>query len=86
MNLHEILTRLAARARAEQAPTVDVAEQVLQRLQTVERWYVAEGPFAFVAALSSAAAACMAVASVLLYRMGTEPLKELAEAISWVGQ
>jgi hypothetical protein len=79
---------LAARARAENPPNVDVAHKVLHILSTgqVEPVTVSEKPWMWLAALSSAVAVPAAVFVFTIYFSNTEPLIEISDAISWVLQ
>jgi hypothetical protein len=88
MNWEEKIERLAARARDENPPRVDVASSVLGMLTAgpVEPMTVGERFWMWLAAASSAVAVPAAVAAIVLYSRSAQPLGEIAEAISWVIQ
>ena len=79
---------LAARARSEEAPGIDVAGSVIAILRAEQRRYEAAGdrPLMWLAAFSSAAAVSVVVAAVFVYQAWADPLFELSQAISWVAQ
>jgi anti-sigma-K factor RskA len=88
MNWEQKIERLAAQARAETPPRVDVAQRVLQTLTAgapapltmPERFWM------WLAAASSAVAVPAAVAAFVLYSRSGTPLNEIVEAISWAMQ
>lgn len=88
MNWEQKIERLAAQARAEAPPQVDVACSVLgiltagaaQPLTRAERLWM------WLAAASSAVAVPAATVAVVLYTRSAGPLNEIAEAISWASQ
>lgn len=88
MRVEKLLKTLAAHARAEIPPTVDVAESVLGILTSMQTEPVAvlERPWKWLAALSSAVAVPTAVITLVIYYTWSEPLIEIADAISWVTQ
>jgi hypothetical protein len=88
MNWEQKIERVAARARAEQPPRIDVACGVLALLRTdrMESATVAERFWMWLAVASSAVAVPAAAAAITLYVRSVEPLSELAEAISWAVQ
>jgi len=88
MKWEQKIERLAARAREERPPRVDVTNSVLQMLTAgpVQPLTVAERFWMWLAAASSAIAVPAAVAAFLLYARSTGPLNEIAEAISWAIQ
>lgn len=79
---------LAARARGEIPPHVDVSGRVLTFLATeqnrLER--MSERPLMWVALFSSALAASVVVIAIISYFLQTNPLAEISETISWVMQ
>ncbi len=79
---------LISRARGEQAPTVDVAETVIELLGAQECLYepVSDRPLVWLAAFSSAVAVPVVIAAVFVYQAWSDPLLELSRAISWVIQ
>jgi hypothetical protein len=82
------IENLAARARAERPPKVDVAQSVLHMLTAgqAEPLSVAERFWMWLAAVSSAIAVPTAVIAFALYARSAEPLNQIAEAISWAIQ
>jgi hypothetical protein len=88
MNWEEKIERLAARARDEQPPRVDVTYSVMGMLAGgwAEPMTVGERFWMWLAAASSAVAVPAAVAALLLYSRSAQPLGEIAEAISWAIQ
>ena len=88
MNWEEKIERLAGRARDERPPRVDVTYSVLGMLAAgpAEPMTVAERFWMWLAAASSAVAVPAAVAALVLYSRSTQPLTEIAEAISWAIQ
>jgi len=85
MNWEPRIERLAARARAEKPPRVDVSRSVLEVLTAgqVEPLSVAERFWMWLAAVSSAVAVPTAAVVFILYARSAGPLNEIAEAISW---
>jgi hypothetical protein len=85
INLFEAL---AARARNESPPAVDVAGRVIARLSTeqsrIEK--MAEKPLLWLAAASSAFAVSAVVIAIMVYNASTGPLYEISQAIAWVAQ
>jgi len=79
---------LAARARSEVAPGVDVAGRVIATLTAdqdrLDR--ITERPLMLLALFSSAAAVPAVVLAVIAYYASLDPLFEISEAISWVIQ
>ena len=77
---------LAERARSETVPRVDVAGRVIAILTAEQDQLdrITERPLMWVAVFSSAAAASVAVISVVSYYLWTSPLVEISETISWV--
>lgn len=77
---------LAERARGETVPRVDVSGRVIAILTTEQDQLdrITERPLMWLAVFSSAAAASVAVISVVSYYLWTSPLVEISETISWV--
>ncbi len=79
------LERLAARARAEEYPHVNVASDVLGILMSgeAEPLTVAESFWMWLAAGASALAVPAAAVAVAMYNAGTGPLREIVNSVSW---
>ena len=79
---------LAARARSEIPPRVDVSGRVLAFLATEQNRFerISERPLMWVAVFSSALAASVMAIAVISYFFQTNPLAEISETISWVMQ
>lgn len=79
---------LAARARSESPPAVDVAGRVISLLSAeqdrMER--MSERPLMWLAAVSSVVAVPVVVAAVVVYNALIDPLFEISQAIAWVVQ
>jgi hypothetical protein len=79
---------LAARARGETPPGVDVAGRVISILTAehdrLDR--ITERPLMWVAVFSSAAAIPAAVLAIVAYYTWVNPLFEISQAIAWVMQ
>jgi len=88
MNPEQRLEELAALARSEAAPRVDVAHDVIRTLRGMQGRgvLISPRPMMWVAAFSSAAAVIVTVFALVAYYDGGEPLTELSQAISWVTQ
>ena len=88
MNWEEKIERLAARARAERTPRVDVTQSVLHTLAAGEAQPLTatERLWMWLAAAASAVAVPAAAAAFILYTRSAGPLNEIAEAISWAIQ
>jgi len=88
MNWEEKIEHLAARARAEAAPHVDVAQNVLHLLTAgpTQPLTAAERLWMWLAAGASAVAVPAATFAILLYTRSASPLNEIVEAISWAVQ
>jgi hypothetical protein len=88
MNWEQKIEQVAARARDENPPQVDVACSVLGILtaRQAEPLTVPERLWMWLAAASSAVAVPAAIAAFVLYNQSTQPLSEIAEAISWAIQ
>lgn len=88
MNDRKQFDALIARARSDQAPNVDVAGRVIAILSGEETRFepASDRPLIWLAAFSSAVAASVAVAAVLVYQTWSDPLYELSQAVSWVVQ
>ncbi len=88
MNWEQKVERLAAQARREESPRVDVAQNVLQMLTAgqTQPLTMTERFWMWLAAASSAIAVPAAAAAFIVYARSAEPLSEIAEAISWAIQ
>jgi len=88
MNWEQKIEQLAARARDESPPCVDVACRVLGLLQAgqVQPLTVTERLWMWLAAVSSVIAVPAAAAAFILYTRSAGPLNQIAEAISWAIQ
>jgi len=88
MNWEEKIRYLAARARQEAPPEVNVAPKVLRILAGSRAQPVAayERLWMWLAAVSSAVAVPAAVFALTTYFTRSEPLLEISNAISWVMQ
>lgn len=85
MNWEQRILNLAARARVEEPPRVDVALHVLATLTAgrAEPLTVAERFWMWLAAASAAVAVPAAVIAVIVYNASTGPLPEIVDSISW---
>ncbi len=88
MTWEKRIEHLAARARAERPPKVDVADSVLQMLAAgqTEPLGVTERFWMWLAAVSSAIAVPTAAVAFMLYTRSAGPLSQIAEAISWAAK
>jgi anti-sigma-K factor RskA len=88
MNWEQKIEQLAARAREERPPRVDVTSSVLAVLSAgqAQPLTMAERFWMWLAAVSAAVAVPAAVAAIALYTRSPQPLSEIAEAISWAIQ
>jgi hypothetical protein len=88
MNWEQKIERLAAPARAERPPKVNVASSVVQMLLAgrTQPVTVGERLWMWLAAVSSAVAVPAAAVALILYVSSSQPLNEIAEAISWAIQ
>ena len=79
---------LAARARSETPPRVDVAGRVIAILTAEQDRLdrMTERPLMWLAVLSSAAAIPAAVLAIVAYYTWVDPLFEISQAIAWVIQ
>ncbi len=79
---------LAARARSESPPRVDVSGRVITVLATEQKRFdrMSEKSLMWVAVLSSALAASVMVIAMISYFLQANPLAEITETISWVMQ
>jgi hypothetical protein len=79
---------LAARARSETPPRVDVAGRVIAILTAEQDRLdrITERPLMWVAVFSSAAAIPAAVMAFVAYYTWFSPLFEISQAIAWVIQ
>ncbi|MBN1360694.1 MAG: hypothetical protein JW993_08885 [Sedimentisphaerales bacterium] len=85
MTWEQKLQQLAARARAEECPQVNVASDVLGILMSgeAEPLTVAESLWMWLAAGASALAVPAAVLAVAMYNAGAGPLREIVNSVSW---
>ena len=88
MNWEQKIERLAAQARTERPPRVDVAQSVLQILTVgaAQPLTMPERFWMWLAAASSAVAVPALAAAFVLYSRSAQPLHEIVEAISWAIQ
>jgi len=88
MNIEKRFKTLAALARAERPPDVDVSARVLEILASDHRqaMFVSEGPWAWLAVASSAAAVLAVLFTIVAYNVWADPLSEISQAIAWVMQ
>ncbi len=79
---------LAARARSETPPRVDVAGRVIAILTAEQNQLarISERPLMWLAVFSSAAAVPAVVLAIVAYYASLDPLFEISQAISWVMQ
>jgi len=77
---------LAARARSETPPRVDVAGRVIAILTAEQNQlaHISERPLMWLAVFSSAAAVPAVVLAIVAYYASLDPLFEISQAISWV--
>ena len=77
---------LAARARSETPPRVDVAGRVIAILTAEQNQLarISERPLMWLAVFSSAAAVPAVVLAIVAYYASLDPLFEISQAISWV--
>ena len=86
MKNNNFFNSLIARARNEEPPRVQVAEQVIAIFAADEKrleWFW-DRPLMWIATFSSAVAVPVAVLAVLLHNMWVGPLFEISQVISWV--
>lgn len=85
MNWEEKIQRLAARARAEEPPRVNVAPDVLRILtcEQADPLSVGERLWIWLAAGASAVAVPAVAVAVSVYNASTGPLREIMNSISW---
>jgi hypothetical protein len=88
MNFEKQLEKLAALARGEQAPQINIAHKVLGAIsyQAARYGATSERQLMWVAVVSSAVAAMVVVAAVAAYYNVTDPITEISQTISWVIQ
>ncbi|MBP7052635.1 MAG: hypothetical protein KBE65_16610 [Phycisphaerae bacterium] len=88
MKWDQKIEELAARAREERVPRVDVTSAVLAMLTAgpVQPLTVAERFWMWLAAVSSAVAVPVAVTAFVFSTRSAGPLNEIVEAISWAIQ
>jgi hypothetical protein len=87
-NIDNKLRILAAKARGEIHPHVDVTDSVIAIL-TAKKYrnaHIPERPLMWMAAVSSVAAVFTVIFAIVLHLMWTDPLMEISQAISWVTQ
>lgn len=79
---------LAARARGETPPGIDVAGRVIAILTAEQDRLdrLTEKPLMWLAVLSSAAAVPATVLAIVAYYTWVDPLFEISQAIAWVVQ
>ena len=78
------LEKLAARARQEVLPTVDVADQVMARLQPEAPPVIwDERPLAWLTAIAAAAAIPVAFAGFLCWNFLTDPMMQVFYTLTW---
>ncbi len=87
MNWEQRIEILAARARAEETPQVDVASDVMRILMTeeAEPYSMAERLWMWLAAGAAAVAVPAAFIAVMAYNAATTPgpLHEIVDSIAW---
>ncbi len=88
MKNENLFEALAARARSESPPEIDVAGRVIARLSAEQNRIeqMAEKPLLWLAAASSAFAVSSVVIAIMVYNASTGPLYEISQAIAWVVQ
>jgi len=89
MKNSELFQKLVTRARRETHPEVNVAENVLELLSIGQSapLVVSYKPLAWVASLSSAAAACVLFATYFVWQNpAADAMTDLYQMISWVAQ
>lgn len=85
MNWEDKIEILAARARAEQPPHVNVAPEVLRILMDdqADPLTVGERFWIWLAAGASAVAVPAAAIAISMYSAGAGPLREVMNSVSW---
>lgn len=88
INLDDKLKMLAACARGETPPRVNVGARVISILTAEKNQFdrISERPLMWVAVFSSAAAIPIAVLAVIAYYTWVGPLAEISQTIAWVAQ
>ena len=88
MKNQNLFQNLAARARSETPPGVDVAGRVISILTAEQDRLdrISERPLVWLAVFSSAAAIPAAVLAIFSYYTWVDPLFEISQAIAWVIQ
>ena len=88
MNTQRLYDTLVIQAQKETPPRVDVTDNVLRILTSIgRRELVSYRPLLWIASFSSAAAACIAVLTLLSFKASpSEAMSEFYQAISWVTQ
>jgi hypothetical protein len=78
------LKKLAAQARLEPSPAVDVVDQVMSRLQASPRViYYDDRPLAWITAIAAAAAIPIAAAGLFCWTQLTDPLMQAFYTMAW---
>jgi len=85
MNWEDKIKMVAARARAEQPPQVNVVPEVLRILMNdqVDPLTVGERFWIWLAAGASAVAVPAAAIAISMYSAGAGPLREVINSVSW---
>lgn len=88
MKNENLFEALAARARSESPPEIDIAGRVIARLSAEQNRIeqLAEKSLLWLAAASSAFAVSSVVIAIMVYNASTGPLYEISQAIAWVVQ
>jgi hypothetical protein len=85
MNWEQRIEILAARARTEKPPHVDVASDVMRILMSdqAEPYTLAERLWMWLAAGAAAVAVPAAVVAIAIYNSSSGPLREIVDSIAW---
>ncbi len=83
MNPVDRFEALAARARLESPPTLDVTQRVLRRLQHVEHAYPLDWVLPLLTGLSAAAAAIVTALALDAWNVLTDPLAGFLHPLAW---
>ncbi|MHC4844340.1 MAG: hypothetical protein ACYTEE_11105 [Planctomycetota bacterium] len=89
MNNKELFQKLVTQADKEIHPHTDVSESVLKILYSKQAstQVISYKPLAWVASVSTAAAACILAASYFVWQASTaDAMTDLYQMISWVAQ
>lgn len=84
--MNDLFLKLIKNARKEQAPQLDIADQVMAIIKngkTAVNTDIYNKTFAWMAGLSTAAAIAIATLAVIAYYEWTTPLREVSETIAW---